>query len=187
KRAKEEKAKGARVIPSPAVHFLSSFSLFFLLCVSLPLWFKLFLAGLGDGGLAVGGLALSAPAAPLAEDLEQVGAQVEVADAAAVPLAQDVRRAGVEAGDVVQPGDAGVEGQVAGARVVPGGVRRQAAHRHRPREAAVDQERTALLQQLDEPVEAGFGQVGQPRRLQLTNAVLGKHGPLLCATGRSEG
>src|SRR5207248_9586467 len=101
---------------------------------------------LGQFGQAVDG-----PARALAADLfvfevgEQFGPDGPVVGGAAVPLADDVGRGRVEAGDAVQPVDAGVQRQVLGPRVVPGRVRRQAAHRHGPREAAVDQQGTVLL------------------------------------------
>src|SRR5262249_29489283 len=64
----------------------------------------------------------------VAEQVEQGEAQLDVGEAGAVPVAQHVRRGGVKAGDVGQPHDAGVLRQVRGARVVPGELRRQAAH-----------------------------------------------------------
>src|SRR5260370_3451918 len=60
--------------------------------------------------------------------------------------------------------------------MVPGGMGGQAAHGHGSREAAVDEERTALLQQVDEPIQAVLGEVWQPRRAEFANAILGKHG-----------
>src|SRR5262249_33078847 len=75
-----------------------------------------------------------------AEDGQEVGPQVEVVDAAAIPLAQHLTGGRVKARNAVQPGDAGVQGQVRGFRMVPADVRSQAAHRQRTGETAVDQQ-----------------------------------------------
>src|SRR5262249_18511345 len=43
------------------------------------------------------------------------------------------------------------------------------------REAAVDQQRTAFLQQVDQPVKAGVGDIGQPGSVQLLQTGLRQH------------
>src|SRR5690349_21483363 len=88
---------------------------------------------------------LPAAVALFAEDGQEVGPQVEVVDAATVPLAQHLAGGRVKARDPIQPGNAGVQGQVGGFRMVPADVRGQAAHRQRTSETAVDQQRTALV------------------------------------------
>ena len=59
-----------------------------------------------------------------------------------------------------------------GARVVPGGMRRQAAHRDAARKAAMNEEWTGFLEHVDQPIQAGVGNVRQPRRVQLVQALL---------------
>ena len=80
-----------------------------------------------------------------------------------------------EAGHVVQPGDARFLGQVGGTRMVPGNVRRQAALRHRPRETAVNQERTGFVQEVDQMIQPVGRHVRQPCRLQFLEAFLSEH------------
>src|SRR5262245_51386691 len=59
--------------------------------------------------------------------------------------------------------------------MMPGGVGGQAAHGHRPRETAVDEERTTFFQQIDEAIQSTVGEVRQPRGTKFVNAILGKH------------
>src|SRR5262249_54182391 len=65
----------------------------------------------GAGRLRGPGLAGGAGLALGPQLGDQVGAEGQVAGAAAVPLAEDARGRGVQPGDPVQPGDAGVDGQ----------------------------------------------------------------------------
>src|SRR5712671_4040473 len=71
--------------------------------------------------------------------------------------------------------------------MVPGGVRGQATHGHGSREAAVDEERTTLLQQVDKPIQASLGEVRQPRRAKFVNAIRGKHKQNSFGKGRLQG
>src|SRR5262245_57699546 len=99
----------------------------------------------------------------------QLGAEAPILRTLAIPTANDVRRRGVESRDLRQPEHAGVDVAMTHGRMVPTDVRRKTAHRQRAREAAVDEQRAAFLQQLNHAVEARIADVGQPVRLQLAN------------------
>ena len=70
----------------------------------------------------------------------------------------------------MQPGNAGVLGKMGGTGMVPGRMRGETALRRRLGEAAVNEKRTALFEQFDNPVEAGVGEVGQPGEAQFGRA-----------------
>ena len=110
------------------------------------------------------------------EDGEELVAQLVVVLTDTVPFADDVGGGGIEPGHVVEPANAGVEGQVGGLRMVPGDMGSQAAHRHDPGEAAVNEQRAALFEQLDQALASGGGDIRKPRRLEFATAFLGKHG-----------
>ncbi len=63
-----------------------------------------------------------------------------------IPLAQNARGGGIQAGDVMQPSDAGIECQVARARMMPSDVGCQTTHRDRACETTVNEQRTALFE-----------------------------------------
>ena len=64
-----------------------------------------------------------------------------------------------------------------GLGVVPGDLGGEAAHRQGARKGPVDQERTAALQELDQPVETGRRCVGEPALPQFFQTRCEKHGP----------
>src|SRR4051812_18203092 len=72
--------------------------------------------------------------------------------------------------------------------MVPGNVRSETTHRHRAGKGSVNQQGTALAEQVDEAPQAVIGDVRQPRSAKLGDGIGGGHETLRTAnTGSMDG
>jgi hypothetical protein len=79
--------------------------------------------------------------------------------------------------DPSQPHNAGFKIEARSLGMIPRNMTRQATHGHSARKTATDQHGAAFLDHLNDPIEAGIGDVGQPMVLELSDTVVWKHRP----------